>query len=59
MNPSSKIMDPDQVRRAVTRIAHEILGMSLAEIAACNRHAVEASFIPEAERRAVVERYFS
>ena len=41
------------------RIAHEILGLSLAEIAACNRHAVEASFIPEAEKRAVAERYFS
>ena len=41
------------------RIAHEILGMSLAEIAACNRHAVEASFIPETEKRAVAERYFS
>lgn len=25
MSPISKIMDPDQVRRAVTRIAHEIL----------------------------------
>jgi pyrimidine operon attenuation protein / uracil phosphoribosyltransferase len=25
MTPASKIMDPDQVRRAVTRIAHEIL----------------------------------
>jgi aminodeoxyfutalosine deaminase len=41
------------------RIAHEILGMSLAEIAACNRHAVEASFIPEAEKRAVADEYFS
>jgi len=25
MSPISKIMDPDQIRRAVTRIAHEIL----------------------------------
>ena len=25
MSPTAKIMDPDQVRRAVTRIAHEIL----------------------------------
>jgi adenosine deaminase len=41
------------------RIAHEILGMSLAEIVACNRHAVEASFIPEAEKRAVADEYFS
>jgi adenosine deaminase len=41
------------------RIAHEILGMSLADISACNRHAAEASFIPEGEKRATVERYFS
>ncbi len=41
------------------RIAHEILGLNLADIAACNRHAVEASFIPEAEKRAVAERYFA
>ena len=39
------------------RIAHEILGMSMTQIAACNRHAVAASFIPEAEKRAVAERY--
>lgn len=40
------------------RIAHEILGLSLENIAACNRHAVEASFIPEAEGKAAVERHF-
>ena len=32
------------------RIAHEILGMSLDDLAACNRYAFEASFIPEADR---------
>jgi adenosine deaminase len=41
------------------RIAHEILGMSLADIAACNRAAVEASFLPEVTKRAVQEKYFS
>ncbi len=41
------------------RIAHEILGMSLEEIAACNRYAVEASFLPEAKKRAVMSKYFS
>jgi adenosine deaminase len=41
------------------RIAHEILGLTLADIAACNRNAIEASFIPPAEKRAVVEKYFS
>ncbi len=41
------------------RIAHEILGMSLAEIARCNRIAVDASFLPETEKNAIRERYFS
>ncbi len=41
------------------RIAHEILGMSLDEIATCNRYAVQASFLPEAEWRAVLDKYFS
>ena len=40
------------------RIAHEVLGMSLDEIAACNRYAYEASFIPEAEKKRVWEKYF-
>ncbi|HOX59547.1 MAG TPA: adenosine deaminase [Candidatus Paceibacterota bacterium] len=40
------------------RIAHEILGLSLEDIAACNRCAVEASFIPQAEKQAVVQTYF-
>lgn len=41
------------------RIAHEILGMSLDEIAVCNRYAVEASFLPENEKNAVLAKYFS
>ncbi len=35
------------------RIAHEILGMSLEDIARCNRYAVEASFLPEEQKRKV------
>jgi adenosine deaminase len=41
------------------RIAHEVLGMSLGDIAACNRYAVAASFIPADEKRAVIEKHFS
>jgi adenosine deaminase len=35
------------------RIAHEVLGMSFDEIAQCNRNALEASFIPAAEKQKV------
>jgi adenosine deaminase len=41
------------------RIAREILGMSLEDLAACNRYAAEASFIPAEEKRPVIESYFS
>ena len=41
------------------RIAHEILGMSLNEIAECNRYAVQASFLSEAQKKVVLEKYFS
>ena len=41
------------------RIAHEILGMSMDEITTCNRYALEASFLPEGEKKAVVVKYFS
>jgi adenosine deaminase len=41
------------------RIAHEILGMSMDEIAICNRYALEASFLPENEKKKVVAKYFS
>jgi adenosine deaminase len=40
------------------RIAHEILGMSLENIAVCNRYAAEASFIPEEEKWAVIKKNF-
>jgi adenosine deaminase len=41
------------------RIAHEILGMSLEELAVCNRYAFEASFIPTAAKQRVWDRYFN
>jgi adenosine deaminase len=40
------------------RIAHEVLGMSMDDIAVCNRNACEASFIPEDEKKRVLEKYF-
>ena len=40
------------------RIAHEVLGMSLEEIATCNLYAYEASFIPQTEKQRVWEKYF-
>ncbi len=40
------------------RIAHEVLGMSLEEIATCNRYALEASFLPAAQVQTVREKYF-
>lgn len=39
------------------RIAHEVLGMSLAEIAQCNRWAVEASFLPEEKKRTMLGKF--
>ena len=41
------------------RIAHEILGMSMEDIASCNRTAVEASFLAEETKREVMEKYFN
>jgi len=41
------------------RIAHELLGVSMDEIAQCNGFAYQASFIPEAEKTRVWEKYFS
>ena len=40
------------------RIAHEVLGMTMDDIATCNRSAYEASFIPEEEKKKVWEKYF-
>ncbi len=54
--------DPEVLETNVNneyRIAHEILGMSLDDIAACNRYACEASFLSEAAKQPICERYFS
>jgi adenosine deaminase len=40
------------------RITREILGMSLEDIAVCNRYAVEASFLPEETKRMVMKKFF-
>jgi len=40
------------------RITHEVLGMSMDEIATCNRFAYESSFIPDEEKKRVWEKYF-
>jgi adenosine deaminase len=52
--------DPEVLETNVNneyRIAHEILGMSMDEIARCNRFAYESSFIPEAGKKRM-EKYF-
>ncbi len=41
------------------RIAHEILGLSLDDLAVCNRHAFEASFIPASLREPIWRKYFA
>ncbi len=54
--------DPEVLETNVNneyRIAHEILGMSMEEIATCNRYAYEASFIPEEAKRRIWGKYFA
>ena len=54
--------DPEVLETNVNneyRIAHEILGMSLEDIATCNRYACEASFIPDETKKQIWEKYFS
>jgi adenosine deaminase len=53
--------DPEVLETNVNneyRIAHEILGMSMDDIATCNRYAYEASFIPEESKKRIWEKYF-
>jgi adenosine deaminase len=52
--------DPEVLETNVNneyRIAHEILGMSMDDLATCNRYAYESSFIPDKEKKKV-EKYF-
>ena len=54
--------DPEVLETNVNneyRIAHEVLGMGMDEIAACNRTAFEASFIPEAQKQRIWDKYFA
>jgi adenosine deaminase len=54
--------DPEVLETNVNneyRIAHEVLGMSMQDLATCNRYAYEASFIPEAVRQRIWEKYFT
>ncbi len=41
------------------RIAHEILGLRLDDLAVCNRYAFEASFIPAETKQRIWDKYFS
>jgi adenosine deaminase len=53
--------DPEVLETNVNneyRIAHEILGMSMDELAACTRYAFESSFIEEAAKQRIWNKYF-
>jgi adenosine deaminase len=53
--------DPEVLETNVNneyRIAHEVLGMSLDDIATCNRYAYEASFISVEAKKRIWEKYF-
>jgi adenosine deaminase len=53
--------DPEVLETNVNnedRIAHEVLGMSMEDIATCNRYAYEASFIPESSKKRIWDAYF-
>jgi adenosine deaminase len=54
--------DPEVLETNVNneyRIAHEILGMSMGEIATCNRFAFESSFIESADKQRIWNKYFA
>jgi adenosine deaminase len=40
------------------RIAHEVLGMSMDDIATCNRYALDASFLDSAKKQRIRDKYF-
>jgi adenosine deaminase len=53
--------DPEVLETNVNneyRIAHEILGMGMEDIALCNRYAFESSFIEDAVKQKVWDRHF-
>ena len=54
--------DPEVLETNVNneyRIAHETLGMSMDDIAVCNRYAFEASFIESAAKQRIWDKYFA
>lgn len=54
--------DPEVLETNVNneyRIAHEVLGMSMEEIKTCNRFAFESSFIDEAKKQRIWDKYFA
>jgi adenosine deaminase len=54
--------DPEVLETNVNNeycIAHEILGMSMDEIATCNRYAFESSFIEDAAKQRIWDKYFA
>ena len=54
--------DPEVLETNVNneyRIAHEILGMSMDDIATCNRYAFESSFIEDSAKQRIWDKYFS
>jgi adenosine deaminase len=54
--------DPEVLETNVNneyRIAHEILGMSMDNIATCNRYAFESSFIEESAKQRIWDKYFA
>jgi adenosine deaminase len=53
--------DPEVLETNVNneyRIAHEILGMSMDDIATCNRYAFESSFIEDTAKQRIWDKYF-
>ncbi|MDO9302187.1 MAG: adenosine deaminase [Anaerolineales bacterium] len=53
--------DPEVLETNVNneyRIAHEVLGMSMDDIATCNRYAFEASFIESSVKQRIWDKYF-
>lgn len=54
--------DPEVLETNVNneyRIAHEILGMSMDDIATCNRYALESSFIEDSAKQRIWDKYFA
>jgi adenosine deaminase len=53
--------DPEVLETNVNneyRIAHEVLGMSMDDIATCNRYAFESSFIEDTAKQRIWDKYF-